>query len=192
MAASSTPPTPLISSTDPAPSTASTPGAEPAARPERLLVVARQADGGADGEAVAARYCVARWPDWPHPAMLSLAAAATAIGGGDGRQLERLEGALNDLLGARMALACSSPPRLAAERTPARMAHPRFGGEGLGWLRAAAVTVRPLPAAGDAPATPRPDALLEAVERLSLEQALEALPTDVERRVFRAGVALLE
>ncbi len=178
MAASSTPPAP---STDPAPSTASTPAAEPAARPERLLVVAREADGEAD----TARYCFARWPDWPHPAMLSLAAS------GD-EQLEALEGALNDLLGARMGLVCSSRPRLAAERTPARMAHHRFGGEGLGWLRAAAVSVRPLPEAGEAAAAPRADALLEAVQRLSLEQALEALPTDVERRVFRSGVALLD
>ncbi len=184
MAASSTPPAP---STDPAPSTASTPAAEPAARPQRLLVVAREAD------AYDAHYLFARWPDWPHPAMLSL--AATATGDGDERQLETLEaleGALNDLLGARMGLACSSRPRLAAERTPARMAHPRFGGEGLGWLRAAAVSVRPLPEAGEAAAAPRADALLEAVQRLSLEQALEALPTDVERRVFRSGVALLD
>lgn len=150
-----------------------------AARPERLLVVAREAGGEA-------RYCFARWPDWPHPAMLSLAAI-----GGD-RRLDALEGALDDLLGARMGLACDAPPRLAAERTPARMAHPRFGGDGLGWLRAVAVVVRPLPATGAAPAAPRADALLEAVERLSLERALEALPTDVERLVFRAGVALLD
>ncbi len=150
-----------------------------AARPERLLVVAREADGEA-------RYCFARWPDWPHPAMLSLAATSGE------QRIDALEGALDDLLGARMGLACGAPPRLAAERTPARMAHPRFGGEGLGWLRAVAVVVRPLPATGAAPAAPRADALLEAVERLSLERALEALPTDVERLVFRAGAALLD
>lgn len=175
-----------------------TPPTSLAARPERLLVVAREADGEADGDAAgeagAARYFFARWPDWPYPAMLSLAATAstTETGNRDEQRIDALRGALNDLLGARMGLACTSPPRLAAERTPARMAHPRFGGEGLGWLRAAAVVARPLPAAGATPAAARADALLEAVERLSLEQALEGLATDVERRVFRAGVALLD
>lgn len=160
-----------------------TPPASPTARPERLLVVAREAGDDTD----AAGYLFARWPDWPHPAMLSLAAI------GDEAQFEALEDALNDLLGARMGIACSAAPRLAAERTPARMVHPRFGGEGLGWLRAVAVSVRPRDGA-DAPgaSAPRPDALLEAVERLSFEQALEALPTDVERQVFRAGAALLD
>ncbi len=90
-----------------------------------------------------------------------------------------------------MGLVCSSAVRIAEERTPARMAHPRFGGEGLGWLRAVAVSVRPR-GSDSQPGDPRPDALLEAVERLNFEQALAALPTDVERLIFRAGVALLD
>jgi hypothetical protein len=61
------------------------------------------------------------------------------------------------------------------------MTHPRFGGEGLGWLRAVAVTV-----SGE----PQPDALLEGVEAFSLEQALEALPTEVERTLLRQGAKL--
>ncbi|MDP6605798.1 MAG: hypothetical protein QF664_06020, partial [Dehalococcoidia bacterium] len=76
----------------------------------------------------------------------------------------------------------SGTPLAAGERVPVRMAHPRFGGEGLGWLRPVGVAVE---------GEPQPDALLAAVELLTLEQALEALPTEVERVVLRAAAKLL-
>ncbi len=145
--------------------------ADPAAppiddRPERLLVAARLADG--EGE----RYVFVRWHDWPHPAMLSLAPP-----GGN----ERLSEAVARLL-ARLNLR-SAEPRTAGERVPVRMAHPRFGGEGLGWLRPLAVMVE---------GEPQPDALLAGVETLPYEQALAALPTDVERTVLRAASELFD
>ncbi len=65
---------------------------------------------------------------------------------------------------------------------PARMAHPYTGGPNVGLLRAVAVEV-----AGE----PEPDALVEAVETLTPADAEAALPTDLERAIFRDGVALL-
>ena len=61
--------------------------------------------------------------------------------------------------------------------------HPAGGGPGLGWLRPVAVEVTGEPA---------PDGLLEAVEAHTLDEALAALPTDVEREALRAGAALFE
>lgn len=139
-------------------------------RPERLLVAARLAGGA--GEGAGGRYVFVRWEDWPHPAMLSLAPP------GGGEQLSEAVARLMARLNLR-----SAEPRTASERVPVRMAHPRFGGEGLGWLRPLAVIVE---------GEPQPDALLAGVETLPYEQALEALPTDVERTVLRAAAALFE
>ena len=137
-------------------------------RPERLLIAARLRGAGDD------RYLLARWPDWPHPALLSLAAP---------RERDSLADAVSTLLQARMRVRCEGDPLAGTQRVPVRMTHPRFGGEGLGWLRAVAVTV-----SGE----PQPDALLEGVEAFSLEQALEALPTEVERTLLRQGAKLFD
>ncbi|HJM74399.1 MAG TPA: hypothetical protein QGI71_00830 [Dehalococcoidia bacterium] len=136
-------------------------------RPERLLVAARlAASEDEDG-----RYVFVRWEDWPHPAMLSLAPP------GANEQLSEAVAGLLARLNVR-----SAEPRIASERMPVRMAHPRFGGEGLGWLRPLAVTVE---------GEPEPDAMLAGVELLSYNRALEELPTEVERAVLRAADALL-
>ena len=140
----------------------------PDERPERLLIVARQER--ADGP----RYLFARWPDWPHPAMLSLALPP---------RWDSVRDAVADLLAARLSVTCAEEPRRASTRVPVRMAHPRMGGDGVGWLRPVAVTVE-----GD----PAPDALLERVEALTVEQALEQLPTEVERIVLRQAEALFD
>jgi hypothetical protein len=66
-------------------------------------------------------------------------------------------------------------------RIPVRMAHPRFGGDGLGWLRPVAVRI------SDAP---EPDALLEGVHELELKEALDLLPTEVERTVLKEASRL--
>ena len=152
-------------------------------RPERLLVAARletslgagletdqNAEPGADD---APRYVFVRWEDWPHPAMLSIAPPGVN---------EDLPHAVQTLVG-RLNLTVSGAIKTAEERVPVRMAHPRFGGDGLGWLRPLAVSV-----SGE----PQPDAMLEGTEMLSLGQALEALPTEVERTVLRAADALFD
>ncbi len=135
-------------------------------RPERLLVAARLED--AEG----ARYLLVRWPDWPYPALLSLAAP---------RPHDSLEETVATLLLARLGVRCQEPPRTSPVRVPVRLAHPRFGGQGLGWLRPIAVRV-----VGE----PQPDALLEDVQALPLRQALEALPTEVECTVLREAAKL--
>lgn len=142
-------------------------------RPERLLVAARLESP--EGQ----RYVFARWEDWPYPAMLSTAAPGAGPDG-DADAGGELADAVARLVG-RLGLQ-SGIPRAADERVPVRMAHPRFGGEGLGWLRPVGVTVE---------GEPQPDALLAGVETLTLEEALEALPTEVERVVLRAAAKLL-
>lgn len=146
-------------------------------RPERLLVAARL--DGPEGQ----RYVFARWEDWPYPAMLSTAAPGPAPDGSPDRDAdaEELSSAVARLVG-RLGLR-SGTPLVADERLPVRMAHPRFGGEGLGWLRPVGVVVE---------GEPRPDALLAGVETLTLEEALEALPTELERVVLRAAAKLLD
>ncbi len=117
-------------------------------RPERLLVVPRL--DCPDG----ASYLLVRWMDWPYPALLSLTSP---------RCSDSLADAVTALLHARLGLRCDGKPQMAALRMPVRLMHPRFGGYGLGWLRPVAVSV-----GGE----PQPDALLEGVEALTLEQAL--------------------
>lgn len=147
------------------------PGASPLAeRPERLLVAARL-DGGDGG-----RYLFARWPDWPHPAMLSTPAPSDP---------GALHEVVQELLHARLGVVCAGALRASPQRVPVRMAHPRFGGEGVGWLRPVVVAVAADP-------QPQPDALLEGSEELTLEQALARLPTEVERIVLRMASDLLE
>ena len=137
-------------------------------RAERLLIAARLEQPGSEP-----RYLLARWPDWPHPSLLSVAAP---------RALDTLEALVADTLRARFSLECVGPPVAALERHPARLSHPRFGGGGLGWVRAVAVRVEGDPAA---------DALLAAVDAFALEDALATLPTDLERAVLREAAGLL-
>ena len=63
------------------------------------------------------------------------------------------------------------------------MAHPRFGGEGVGWLR---------PVAVQSSGEPTPGPAIDDLAILDATAALKALSTAVEREVFSAGVALLE
>jgi hypothetical protein len=138
--------------------------------PERLLVVARHEHlGEAGGEC----YLLLRWPDWPPPALLSLAAPAAH---------DDLDRAVADALEARLGVSCLGTPIKGGERIPVRMRHPRLGEESVGWLRPVAVRVT---------GEPRADALLEGYAALSLAEALDALPTEVERRVLREGARLL-
>lgn len=134
--------------------------------PERILVVPMLTTE--DGP----RFVLVRWPDWPHPALLSLAPPTGE---------DTLEAAAADLVRARLHLDASGTPRLSAQRIPVRMGSPRLGLETTGHLRAMLQ-----PVTGD----PEPDALLEGYEVLSLDEALSALPTEVERMALRAAAAL--
>jgi hypothetical protein len=136
--------------------------------PERLWLVPRLERPGAEP-----RYLLVRWPDWPPPAMLSIVRPPD----GDARA------AVEDALHARMSVTCLEEPRVARERVPVRMRHPRMGGTGPGWLRAAAVLVE---------GEPQPDALIDAVVELTRDEALAQLETEVERRLLQAAVALFE
>lgn len=138
---------------------------------ERLLIVARLASEAGDEEEP--RYLFVRWPDWPHPALLSIDPPGST---------DTLDDAVGTLLQARLAVTVQGAVRVASERVPVRMPLRRYGTAGTGWLRGAAVEV-----AGE----PQADALLEGFEALTLEEALAALPTDVERAVLRGASALL-
>lgn len=131
--------------------------------PERLILVARRIEDG--------RFLFARWSDWPHPTMISTLLPTA---------LEGFVPGIESLLYGRMRVRVAGTPQLAAERVAVRMPHPRGGGPMLGWLQPVAVEV-----SGD----PSPDALLEDVEALTFDQAIDGLATDVERAAFRAGAA---
>ncbi len=143
-----------------------TPTLTPMPVPERLLLVPMLTS--ADGEP---RVVLVRWADWPYPALLSLAPPGPS---------DRLEDAVADLLSARLQLEVTAPPRLTEQRVPVRMGAPRFGFSGTGWLRAVVVPVR---------GEPQPDALLAGVDVLTLDEALAALTTEVERMLLRSAAA---
>lgn len=134
--------------------------------PERLLVVpALQVEGET-------RYVLVRWPDWPYPALLSL---APPVG------LDTLERAAADLVQARLGLEAAGEARLAELRVPVRMGAPRMGLQTTGSLRGVLQ-----PVAGE----PHTDVLLEGFDVLTLAEAEAALTTEVERMVLRAAAAL--
>ncbi len=137
-------------------------------RAERLLIAARLEQPEDDP-----RYLLARWPDWPHPSLLSVSAP---------RAVDTLEALVADTLRARFSVECVGTPVATSTRHPARMSHPRFGGDGLGWVRAVAVRVE---------GEPSSDPLLAGIDALPLEDALTALPTDLERALLREAAALL-
>lgn len=138
---------------------------------ERLLIVARLTSEA--GDEAEPRYLFVRWPDWPYPALLSIDPPAST---------DTLEDAVGTLLRARLGVTVQGAVRVASKRVPVRMPLRRYGTAGTGWLRGAAVAV-----AGE----PEPDALLNGFEALTLEEALAALPTDVERAVLRGASGLL-
>lgn len=141
-----------------------TPTLTPMPTPERLLIAPVLT--GPDGEP---RFVLVRWADWPTPALLSLAPPGPS---------DSLEDAVRDLLSARLQLTLTGTPRMAEVRVPVRMGSPRFGFTGTGWLRAVVA-----PVAGE----PVPDALLAGADVLTLDEALAALSTEVERTLLRAA-----
>jgi hypothetical protein len=146
--------------------------ATPAA-PERLLIVpVRVAEPTAGAGAGAPHYLLVRWADWPQPAMLSLAPPAAH---------DTLDAAVADLLLARLQLTSTCPARVSEHRIPVRMGAARFGFTGTGWLRAVLA-----PVTGE----PEPDALLAGADVLTLEDALAALSTEVERMLLRDAAHL--
>jgi hypothetical protein len=134
--------------------------------PERLMLVVRRVEDGL--------FLFARWPDWPHPAMLALDPPHPDEGPAGG---------IASLLDARLRVRLEGAPRVGDERRPVRMHHPYTGGGATGWLRPIAVEV-----SGE----PEPDALLEDICALTAEEAARDLPTDLERALFAAGAALFD
>lgn len=136
--------------------------------PERFIIAARLEAAGERH-----KYLLVRWRDWPPPALLSVEVPPTP-----GVSAAVVEETIAYRLGVR----CLEGALLGEARTPARMRQGNRGGEGMGWLRAAAVRVEGEPA---------PDALLEEVLALSFDDALSALTSDVERHVFLEAARLL-
>ena len=137
-----------------------------AADPERLLLVPVIRTAGET------RYVLVRWPDWPHPALLSF---APPVG------TDTLEAAAADLARARLGLVATAPARLTSERVPVRMGSPRLGLQTTGWLRGVLQPVE---------GEPTPDVLVDGCEVLSISEAEAVLTTEVERMVLRAAAAL--
>lgn len=141
---------------------------KPPSGPERLLIapIIRTAEGD--------RCLLLRWPDWPHPALLPAATPGPH---------ETLNDAVATAVRARLGMDCEGGPVASEVRIPARLADPRTGGQGPGFLRPVVAVVR-----GD----PVPDALLEGVETLPIDEALRVLPTEIERAVLREALRLLD
>jgi hypothetical protein len=94
---------------------------------------------------------------------------------------DSIDDAVRDLLDSRLHIETAGPAQITARRVPVRMPSPRVGlTAGTGWLRAVIVPVH---------GEPRPDSLLDGCEVLSLEAALAALPTEVERMLLRDAAA---
>ncbi|MGE3961053.1 MAG: hypothetical protein AB7F65_05165 [Dehalococcoidia bacterium] len=129
-----------------------------------LLVVRRREDG---------RYLLVR-RDESAPTMLSTWPPHPDEG---------LEAGVASLLRTHLRVTVASPPRVSETKRPARMGHPYTGGPTMGLLRAVAVEVT---------GEPEADALFAGCEALSAGEAEAALATDLERAIFRDGVALLD
>jgi len=135
---------------------------------ERLLLVLRRRE---DGTFILVRRA---YPDGAAsgPAMLS-----TPHPHAD----EGLEAGLASIVRTHLGLTVEGVPLLAETKRPVRMGHPYTGGPTMGLLRAVAL---------DVSGTPEADALLEGFDALSAGEAEAALATDLERAIFRDGVAL--
>lgn len=136
------------------------------AAPERLLLVVARVEEPD-------RYLLASWHDWPHPSLLAISPPHPDEG---------LDHAVGSMLRGAFGVDLEGAAIRAEERLPVRMAHPRFGGDGVGWLR---------PVAARASGEPVPGPLVEGVVTLDASAALEGLSTAVERAVYSAGRDLL-
>ena len=130
-----------------------------------LLVARRREDG---------TFLLVRRPEAPAPTLLSTAPPHPDEG---------LLAGLVSVLRTHLHVQLVSEPYVSPRRRPARMAHPYTGGPAVGVLRAVAV---------DVTGTPEVDALFESFEALSAVETEAALATDLERAIFRDGVALLD
>lgn len=140
------------------------PPPDPAAPPERLLLVIRRREDGS--------FLLVRREAGAPLTMLSTTPPARGEG---------LVAGIASLVRTHLAVSLQGAPTPAEEQRPARMEQPYRGGPGLGLLRAVAVEVT---------GEPVTDALYDSCEALSSAEAEAALSTDLERLVFRDGVAL--
>jgi len=130
-----------------------------------LLVVRRREDG---------TFILLRRPEAHASTMLSTAPPHPGEG---------LLAGLVAVLRTHLRVQLVSEPYVSPRRRPARMGHPYTGGPSVGVLRAVALEVT---------GTPEVDALFASFEALPAAEADAALATDLERAIFRDGVALLD
>ena len=112
------------------------------------------------------RYLLVRFAGVDHPSLLPM--GGPAIG-------ETLVEAVSSALQSRVGLRPVSDPRVSVGRVPVRLPQPNQGTSGPGWLRAVVVRVE---------GEPSPDLLVDEVLALPFDEAVRALPTDVERQVL--------
>lgn len=129
-----------------------------------VLVVRRREDGA---------FLLVRRPDAAAPALLSTAPPHADEG---------LEDGLASVVRTHLGVTVEGAPRVAATARPARMGHPYTGGPAMGLLRAVALEVT---------GTPEASALFEGCDALPATEVEAALATDLERALFRDGVALI-
>ncbi len=136
------------------------------AAPERWLLVVKRSEEPGD-------YLLVSWSDWPHPSLPAISPPHADEG---------VDHAVEAMLRSAFGVALEGSALRSEERWPVRMAHPRFGGDGVGWLRPVAARATGEPVAGP---------LIDDLTMLPAAAAVEGLSTAVERAVFEAGVALL-
>src|SRR5690606_30334452 len=119
-------------------------------------------------------YLLPRRAEAPAPTMISTAPPHPDEG---------LIAGMVSLLRARLSVQLVSEPYVSPRRRPARMGHPFTGGPSVGILRAVALEVT---------GNPEVDPLFDSFVALPPAEAESALATDLERAIFRDGVALLD
>ena len=135
--------------------------------PERMVLVPLAPAPGGDGGGAAERRCLlVRLRGSGRASLLELARPAPG---------ETLAGVVAELLEARLGVRAAGEPRLAPGRVAARLRREGRGTWEQGWRRAVVVAVEGEPA---------PDALVEEVLALPLEEAGAALSTDAERSLL--------
>jgi len=135
------------------------------APPEWLLLVVRSVEDG--------RYLLVRRPGNRVLTMLSTAPPHRTEGFAAGIAL---------MVRTHLGVTLRGTPRVSSVRRPVHTVHPYTGGQRAGYLRALAVEV-----AGD----PKVDALFDGLQALRLEDAVEALSTDLEQLLLQDGARLL-
>ncbi|MCY4640836.1 MAG: hypothetical protein OXC94_10930 [Chloroflexi bacterium] len=135
--------------------------------PERMVLVPLASMSGAEGEGAADRRCLlVRLRGSKRISLLDLPRPAPG---------ETLSGVVAGLLNARLGVRPAGEPWLAPGRVASRLPREGRGTWEQGWRRAVVVAIE---------GEPSPDALVEDVLALPIEEALASLSTDAERSLL--------